>query len=244
MTMQLPAAVGDWLMETGIISQEELAAPPLDSYILNRPATLEFENGVRVARLLQALGSESYDTLKENNAPVAKLYNWNLLLPKLTQRGCDVDQDMKVLIVAGDTDIVVDLLKQLHDARDMAPLPIQEVQPSSSLMVGSAADASMPPPASAAVATSAIQFLAFCCKQELGQSWSQALHLAHNPRQLNRQQASGAHGAAGGFAPIVRWFKLTFAHCKHLAALCAPDPAETEHTLTCINASDQFAQTS
>ena len=90
MTMQLPAAVGDWLMETGIISQEELAAPPLDSYILNRPATLEFENGVRVARLLQALGSESYDTLKENNAPVAKLYNWNLLLPKLTQRGCDV----------------------------------------------------------------------------------------------------------------------------------------------------------
>ena len=113
MSLRLPAAVGDWLLDLDLFNDSELAAPPVDSYVLNKAASNEFENGVRIARLLQQLGSGDgdLDTLKENHAPVAKLYNWNLLLPKLRDRGVDVDQDMKVLIVAGDSDIVVDLLE-------------------------------------------------------------------------------------------------------------------------------------
>ena len=100
----LPTSVGDWLLELGLFDHTELDSPPVDGYVLRREASQEFENGVRVARLLQELGAEDeeLDTLKEVSTPVAKLYNWNLLLPKLRAKGLDVDQDMKVLIVAGD----------------------------------------------------------------------------------------------------------------------------------------------
>ena len=47
------------------------------------------------------MAGDDLETLKDNHTPVAKLYNWNLLLPILRRRGLDVDQDMKVLIVAG-----------------------------------------------------------------------------------------------------------------------------------------------
>ena len=93
----------------------------------------------------------------------------------------------------------------------------------------------MPPPPSADAATSATQLLAFCCRQELGISWGQALALVRNHRQLTRQQAHGAHGARGGFVPIVRWFKLVFVNCKHLAALCAADAADVDLTLSAVS---------
>ena len=228
----LPAPVGDWLIERGIFNDADLAAPPVDHYVLNKAVSNEFENGVRVARLLVQLGAraEELETLKENNAPVAKLYNWNFLLPRLRARGLDVDQDMKVLIVAGDSDIVVDLLEQLHRAGDEPPAPVAELPPAG----GSDAALQVQPPTSAAAATTAVQLLAFCCKQELGVSWGQAVQLARNPKQLARQQSSGVHGARGGFVPLVRWYKLLFAHCKHLAALSAPDPLEVELVLSAL----------
>ena len=243
--LSLPAPIGDWLLELGVVSDSELVSPPIDSYVLNKHASNEFENGVRVARLLQNLGASDgeLDTLKENNAPVAKLYNWNLLLPKLRARGLDVDQDMKVLIVAGDTDIVVDLLDQLRKAPYASPVAVG----SGSAAIaadGSEAAGSIPPPQSAAQATSAVQFLAFCCRQEFGSSWGQALHLARSPKQLARQQMHGVHGARGGFVPIVRWYKLIFAHCKHLAALCAgADAAECEVALMAVGGGLSSADT-
>ena len=78
-----------------------------------KPATAHFTAHLLIyARSVPAkLGAvdAELDTLKETMTPVAKLYNWNLLLPKLRQRGLDVDNDMKVLIVAGDLDIIVDI---------------------------------------------------------------------------------------------------------------------------------------
>ena len=248
--LALPAAIGDWLVELGVLQDGELAAPPTDTYVLNRAATQDFENGVRIARLLQELGASDdgeLDTLKQNSAPVAKLYNWNLLLPKLRERGLDIDQDMKVLIVAGDAEIVIDLLEQLHQLGDAPPPPAARAGGAGASSLsggggggggasGSDAAATIPPPSSAAASTSAAQLLAFCCRQEFGASWGQALHLARNPKQLNRQQAHGAHGARGGFVPIVRWYKLVFAHTKHLAALVAGEASHeaAEATLAAV----------
>ena len=251
MSLRLPAAVGDWLLDLDLFNDSELAAPPVDSYVLNKAASNEFENGVRIARLLQQLGSGDgdLDTLKENHAPVAKLYNWNLLLPKLRDRGVDVDQDMKVLIVAGDSDIVVDLLEQLQNVVQSGPAgggggsAYAAAGTSAAAAGGSEAAGAIPPPASVAASTSTVQFLAFCCRQEFGSSWGQALHLARNHKQLARQQIQGAHGARGGFVPVVRWFKLIFAHCKHLAALCAQDAAESELALMAVGGGLSSADT-
>ena len=215
--LSLPAPIGDWLLELGVVSDSELVSPPIDSYVLNKHTSNEFENGVRVARLLQNLGASDgeLDTLKENNAPVAKLYNWNLLLPKLRARGLDVDQDMKVLIVAGDLDIVADVLEQLHGSGTGSGAARRQ------------GGQGMQQPRAANETTSVAQLLAFCCAEQLGCSWDQAVELARSPghKALAKQQGLGVRGE---HSAAVRWFKLVFAHCKHLGALCAGDASEAE----------------
>jgi len=113
----LDGAVSGWLRRLGVLRNTELS-PYGESVALSREAAHEFENGLRIGRLLQVLpGSNAgrkLAALKDLNTPVAKLYNWNLLLPELRERGVQVDADMKVLIVAGDTDIVLDVIRQLH----------------------------------------------------------------------------------------------------------------------------------
>ena len=148
--LNLPASLGEWLLEHGAIEQADLASP-FDFYVLNKQASNEFENGVQWRGCFKISARDGdLDTLKENNAPVAKLYNWNLLLPKLRQRGLDVDQDMKVLIVAGDTDIVVDLLEQLQKAPYASPV---SGGGATSAAEGLEAAGSIPPPQSIAEST-------------------------------------------------------------------------------------------
>ena len=91
--MILTHAVADWLLSSGVISESDIDGPAdaaEGQIVLTREASEEFENGVRVARLLHLLSDEveeTIDSLKELNTPVAKLYNWNVLLPRLRARG-------------------------------------------------------------------------------------------------------------------------------------------------------------
>ena len=220
--MILTHAVADWLLSSGVISESDIDGPAdaaEGQIVLTREASEEFENGVRVGMLLQLLWSdgaahpdEALDTLKELHTPVAKLHNWNALLPRLKARGAEVDADMKVLIVAGDADIVVDVLEQLRvaDRRVKAVLRRKD---------------EISQPATAGAASSVAHFLAFCCQQQLQMSWARSLEMARSPghKQLAALQRGGE---AGNFAAVVRWCKLAFAHCKHLCTLCAVDPAE------------------
>lgn len=220
--MHLSEDVFPWLLRLGIVEESELDAPPGGPFLLKREAAQEFENGARVARLLQLLsveGAGTLDTLKDMHTPVAKLYNWNLLLPILRKRGLDVDQDMKVLIVAGDVDIVADVLAQLREAEGDTP-PGDDA----------ARVAGMISPASAAEATSVAQLIAFCCEQLLGCSWSEALSLASDPSKLRHRLTLGA---GGDTSAVVRWHKLVFAQCKLLVQLC--DTTETERALALVS---------
>ena len=129
MPFVLSPAVADWLVGLGVIADDDLEGPPDTDVPLTRAAAAGFENGSRVAQLLQLLEvgadpSQGLSTIKDVQTPVARLYNWNILLPLLHHRGVEVDADMKVLIVAGDDDIVIDVLNQLHaveKARNPAP---------------------------------------------------------------------------------------------------------------------------
>ena len=218
--MNVGSAVATWLKGLRLLYDDECEEATGDSsrVTLSQSATAYFANGVRVALLLRALshdGDLSLDTIKELHTPVARLYNWNVLIPILATMGVDVDADMKVLIVAGDLDIVADVLEQLHGSgTGSGPARRQGGQ-------------GMQQPRAANETTSVAQLLAFCCSEQLGCSWDQAVELARSPghKALARQQGLGVRGE---HSAAVRWFKLVFAHCKHLGALCAGDASEAE----------------
>jgi hypothetical protein len=233
MGLVLNGVVAGWLRRLGVVRDSELS-PYGDSIALTREAACEFETGIRVGRLLQVLPGaklRKLATLKDLNTPVAKLFNWNLLLPELRDRGVQVDADMKVLIVAGDTDIVIDLLRQLHAA-------------TSADAVGSGASAARSDPRRAdylgdepvpAVdkptdARSAQEYFAVCLQLQLHCSWAEAAELLRSsgPRRLSTKLM---HGVNGSFDPVVRYLKLAFAHCRHLAGLCERDGAACELAL-------------
>ena len=100
--MILTHAVADWLLSSGVISESDIDGPAdaaEGQIVLTGGASEEFENGVRVGMLLQLLWSdgaahpdEALDTLKELHTPVAKLHNWNALLPRLKARGAEVPE--------------------------------------------------------------------------------------------------------------------------------------------------------
>ena len=46
--------------------------------------------------------------------PAARLYNWNTLVPVLSEFGIDIDADTKALVVARDPDILVQVLEELY----------------------------------------------------------------------------------------------------------------------------------
>ena len=224
--MNVGSAVATWLKGLRLLYDDECEGPTDDSsqVTLSQSATAYFANGVRVALLLRALshdGELSLDTIKELHTPVARLYNWNVLIPILHAMGVDVDADMKVLIVAGDLDIVADVLEQLHGSGTGSGAAKRQ------------GGQGMQQPRAAKDTTSVAQFLAFCCSEQLGCSWDQAVELARAPghKALAKQQGLGVRGE---HSSAVRWFKLVFAHCKHLGALCAGDASEAELALSAM----------
>ena len=56
------------------------------------------------------------DKLKDSATPASRLYNWNLLADAMKKLGMSLDTDIKSLIVAGDFDMINELLKDIHDS--------------------------------------------------------------------------------------------------------------------------------
>lgn len=54
------------------------------------------------------------DTLKEVQSAAARLYNWNILSEEFAKIGIKVDQDVKGLILSNDTEMIHELLKEIH----------------------------------------------------------------------------------------------------------------------------------
>ena len=63
-------------------------------------------------------------SMKASSTPAAKLYNWNCLSKELGKAGVPLDQDTKSLIVAGDLELIADLLYQLDEVAKKNGAPI------------------------------------------------------------------------------------------------------------------------
>jgi hypothetical protein len=61
-------------------------------------------NGADVSKFTQ---------LKETNTTSTKLFNWNIILKEVDKLGISIDSDSRGLIIAGDVDMILDVLKKI-----------------------------------------------------------------------------------------------------------------------------------
>jgi len=69
------------------------------------------------------------------------------------------------------------------------------------------------------------------CEKLLNCNWQEGLDLAEHPARLRQQLLQGVEGAP---TAVVRWYKLAFAHSKHLAKLC-DTAGTTERALALVS---------
>lgn len=100
-----------------------------ETVVLDRDVTSLLENGVIVARYLEhAIGLLQQEKVNTNGTDIsklqqmkntttapAKLFNWNVILKEIEKLGIDIDSDSRGLIIAGDLDMVLDLLKRISE---------------------------------------------------------------------------------------------------------------------------------
>jgi len=66
---------------------------------------------------------EKLDSMKDSLTPTAKLFNWNLIKTALDMYEIKLSDEEKSLIVAGDTQIIADLIKQIKSKIDEIEKP-------------------------------------------------------------------------------------------------------------------------
>jgi hypothetical protein len=101
--------------------------------VLDNEATALLENGEILARYLEHLINlmehEKIDTngadidklgqIKSGNTPATKLFNWNIIMKELEKIGESVDDDSRGLVIAGDLDMITDILKRMYKKEEI-----------------------------------------------------------------------------------------------------------------------------
>ncbi len=74
-----------------------------------------------------------FDGLKDSMTPAAKLYNWNVITKALEVYGVHTEDDVKSLIVAGDLQLLVDLLQQVREKEAEFSGPTEDSKPAAAM---------------------------------------------------------------------------------------------------------------
>eukprot|EP00742_Colponemidia_sp_Colp-10_P006574 GILJ01007045.1.p1 GENE.GILJ01007045.1~~GILJ01007045.1.p1 ORF type:complete len:1707 (-),score=396.78 GILJ01007045.1:173-5251(-) len=135
MVLSIKAEVFRWLVDRGVVRENAGSIRNKDGSIaLDPTSSAAFENGIPFSKLIRAVAQKleidgdslpSLDTLKSVATPAAKLYNWNLVAPALRSLSVHIDQDTKALIVAGDGELVAEMIEQLYSLDHQPPQPPQ-----------------------------------------------------------------------------------------------------------------------
>ena len=176
------------------------------------------EGGAQLAlRLLQGAHARQLppaDSLRPQSSAVARLHNWNLLLPGLGTIGIALDADRKAMVVAGDASTTIAMLRAIFarlpsngarssGAAGPSDTSAQEADRTEQLMVDMAADGPLDLPVlpsdvrqiatdiavSPASARSVAEFFVICACQQLG---------------LDPEEAARALRGAPGRQPMAR----------------------------------------
>ena len=97
---------GKFVLDTEVSTSLEtgLAFPKIIRYV---------KNHINQEKKLPLVTPPNMKQLKEMNNPAAKLYNWNIITDSLSKFGYNVEPDIKSLIIAGDVDMIAEILRDL-----------------------------------------------------------------------------------------------------------------------------------
>ena len=135
--MEVSIDIYNWLRETSIISSE---TEPLENgkCIIDEENAVLLENGLNFTPLIKRLNKiknkldreatpmPEINSLKEVKSAAAKLYNWKILSTALEMLGIKIDADTRSLIIAGDRDMVVEILQQIREAEKSTAQELDE----------------------------------------------------------------------------------------------------------------------
>eukprot|EP00698_Gefionella_okellyi_P018549 TRINITY_DN5570_c0_g1_i1.p1 TRINITY_DN5570_c0_g1~~TRINITY_DN5570_c0_g1_i1.p1 ORF type:complete len:1254 (+),score=279.86 TRINITY_DN5570_c0_g1_i1:91-3852(+) len=230
MVLDIKADLYSFLVEFGVLSGP---VPKRKGYVrLDAQSSALFENGLAVATLLdhickrRKLSNPLQESLKSLSTPVAKLYNWNLLISALAKLSVHVDPDMKSLIVAGDTDLLVELLCDIQSVSvSLTKSPITKP---------TAAAAKSPVLAkSPAIPEGAVHFVAQLLADALHIKLPRAIQLlTSNLHELSGLTNVGARKR--DYEPILKWYQSMFAQGGKLVQMLALEPRAVVTVLSAL----------
>ncbi|EAR95077.2 hypothetical protein TTHERM_00640050 (macronuclear) [Tetrahymena thermophila SB210] len=123
--MQIDQRIFKWLSSHKVLSlADKIQGQNMEGiYELDSNTTKQFEVGSKIGELLDKInknnhnytGYMSLDKLKDSNTAASRLYNWNILTDAMKKMGITLDQDIKSLIVAGDTQMLAEVLKDIYE---------------------------------------------------------------------------------------------------------------------------------
>lgn len=117
-----------WLVDNNILVRPEKPVVRSDTKVeLDEKSSQSVRNGMIFAKLIriikrhaQSLSKVPLQTppnlkqLKDANTPGARVYNWNIIVEALAKMNYRIDTDIKGLIIAGDEDMVLEVLKEIY----------------------------------------------------------------------------------------------------------------------------------
>ena len=256
--MELNPELYSWLRTIGVLTQD-LELTKEGMYIIPEFQFEKLEYGLnfgpilkRVNRIKNNLERDStpmpeLNTLKEIKSPAAKLYNWKVLSSALSSLGITVDPDSRSLIVAGDRQIVIEVLKQIYEIerksgvgskpkvsttpsvrssksvkssikRIPKPKPQKNKNPKDGLYIES-----IDPDSELTSASSCLEFLliSFCKDFNLKPKQAAGL-LTQSGKYLDHVVSKGLKGK---HQPVQSWYQHIFAASSHLVQLIIREEA-------------------
>jgi hypothetical protein len=118
--MYLEKRTVEWLLEVGALAAWDWADSQ-QGVLLAGDQEQEVENGLAVAKVIAHKYSgmraivEPMASLKASSSQSAKVFNWNLIWAALRQAKMEFEEEFKSLVLAGDNDLIQELLTKLQD---------------------------------------------------------------------------------------------------------------------------------
>ena len=168
--------------------------------------------------------SQELNDIRNVNSPAEKLQNWNILSNVLDdQLDIQIDMDTKALIVAGDTDMVSDLLEQLYKAnKDMEQIAIRrtKLDEQGNLMLD---QVNLELPIDQTYVP--MEFILNSICKNFGLKIKQGnILIVNNGKNMVKIMRKGLKGS---FAEIIQWYTDIYAHARHLVILLSRDDGKT-----------------